>query len=286
MTPYLLAIRPKTLIASVSPVLIGTLIARQGGSFDFFVFLCTLLTGMGIQISTNLANDLFDFLKGADTEHRKGPIRVTQSGLMSIAQVKWSTAATMAFTALLGSFLVIKGGLVIALLLALALVLALAYTAGPFPLAYLGIAEIFILIFFGPVATGSAAYLQTGALEATPFFAGFAPGMLSCSLLVINNLRDIAEDKEAKKKTLVARFGSRFGKWEFAFFAIASCLVPLLSFDGNPLHLLPCLCLIPAAFLAKRVFQTQDPYEYNPLLGKTGALLTLYTLTFFLSTYL
>ncbi len=277
-----MATRPKTLIASLSPICIGTAMAYAGGSFHFWVFLFTLLTGLGIQISTNFANDLFDYLKGADTKQRKGPIRVTASGLMKVAEMKWATFFLISVTALFGSILVIRGGLLIAILIAFALLLSLAYTAGPFPLAYLGLAEFFILIFFGPVASGFTYYLQTSSLAPWPFFAGIAPGLISCSLLIINNLRDIDEDRQANKKTLVVRFGTRFGKWEYTLALLIACLIPLF-FINKPLVLLTLICLAPAHLLSRAVFQNTDPYAYNPLLGKTGQLLTLYTFIFSLS---
>lgn len=274
------AARPKTLIASVSPILIGSAIAFPSGTFKVWVFLFTLLTGLGIQISTNYINDLFDFLKGADTKNRKGPVRVTQSGLVSISQMKKACLFLALFTCICGLSLIFRGGITIALLLAFAVVLAYAYTAGPFPLAYLGLAEIFILIFFGPVATGGTYYLQTLQWSAVPFLAGLSPGLISCSLLVINNLRDIEEDRKAKKKTLVARFGKSFGKAEYSTSLILACIIPLALFPQK-LFLLPLLiCLIPSSLLIILVSKVNEAKSYNPLLGKTGNLLFLYTFIF------
>ncbi len=278
MKTFLIACRPKTLIASISPICIGTALAVSEKSFNFWIFFLTLLTGMGIQISTNFVNDLFDFLKGADTSNRKGPIRVTSSGLMSVAAVKKMTIFMMALTTIFGSILAIHGGLLIGCLLPLALLLAFGYTAGPFPLAYLGIAEFFIFLFFGPIASGMTYYLQTHTISKVAFAAGMAPGLFSCSILIINNLRDIAEDKQAKKKTLVVRFGSSFGKWEYCFAIVLACLTPLLTFGRNPLVFLSILTIIPGFLLIKAIFQNTNPREYNPLFGKSGKILTLYTI--------
>lgn len=276
----IIASRPKTLIASLSPMCMGTAMALSEHKFSFWVFLLTFLTGLGIQISTNFANDLFDFLKGADTSERKGPIRVTQSGLMSISQVKLATFCIMGATALCGTLLILRGGMIIGLLVALALLLAVGYTTGPFPLAYLGIAEIFILIFFGPIATGFTHYLQTLSFSGKAFLAGISPGLISCSLLVVNNLRDIAEDKTAKKKTLVARFGTRFGKMEYAAALIIACTLPLFLVQRHQTLLLTLICFAPASILIQSVWKNENPYAYNPLLGKTGKLLTLFTFIF------
>ena len=279
MKNLILAARPKTLIASVSPVCIGTSIAIKNGHFTFWVFFFTLLAGIGIQITTNFFNDLYDYLKGADTPNRKGPVRVTQAGLMTVSEVKKATLTIMSFTALCSTVLIFRGGILIALLAALALVIAYAYTAGPYPLAYLGLAEIFILVFFGPVATGMTTYLQTQTFSLTPFLAGFGPGLISCSLLIVNNLRDIDEDRVASKKTLVARFGTHFGKWEYAAALGLATLLPLF-FKGARLA---SLSAIPAFLLIRAIFQNDDPYRYNLLLGKTGQFLTLYTFLLTLS---
>ena len=280
---WALAARPKTLIASLSPILIGTTVAWKDGSLSPWVFLFTLLTGLGIQVSTNFINDLYDFLKGADTSARKGPVRVTQSGLMSVAEVKKATLCLVGLTALCGSLLIARGGLVIALLLPLALLFAYAYTAGPYPLAYLGLAEIFVLIFFGPVAAGCTYYLQTLTWSLLPFLFGLSPGLISCSLLVVNNLRDVTEDIDAKKKTLVARFGIRFGKIEYGLALFLACFLPFLFAPKPPLLLPLLICIAPAYSLALAVARNDDPFAYNPLLGKTGKFLSLYTFIFCLA---
>lgn len=277
MKNILLSFRPKTLIAAAAPICIGTAMAAAAGHFHLWVLLFTLLTGLGVQISTNVANDLFDFLKGADTSARKGPVRVTASGLMSVPQVKRLTFAVMASTALCGSILVYRGGWVIASLVALALVCALAYTAGPFSLAYLGLSEFFVLIFFGPVATGCTYYLQTLQLSSQAFIAGLAPGLFSCAILIINHLRDVEEDRIAGRKNLICRFGTPFGKVEYVTCLFAALAIPFCVKEKN---LLCSLCILPAGFLAWAVIKNQNPSSYSPLLGKTGTLLLLYTTIF------
>lgn len=286
MKNFIIAARPKTLIASMSPICIGTVMAFASGSFHLWVLIFTLLTGLGIQISTNMVNDLFDHIKGADNASRKGPTRVTASGLMTVLQVQQMTFAVMAFTAVCGSVLVLRGGWVIGILVALALVFALAYTAGPYPLAYLGIAEFFVLIFFGPVATGCTYYLQTLQLDQGAFIAGLAPGLLSCAILVIQNLRDVEEDRKAGRKNLICRFGTKLGKWEFALAIFSAFLIPFWFQEKHLLILLCSLCLIPAMLLVRAVVKNQDPYAYTPLFGKTGKLLLFYTILFSIGTFL
>lgn len=285
ISDWMKATRPKTLIASVSPILIGTAMAIGKGEFHLWVFFFTLLTGLGIQISTNVINDLYDFLKGADTTSRKGPLRITQAGLgiLSLQEVKKATLALVSFTAISGSILIFRGGILIACLVLLALLLAFAYTAGPFPLSYLGIAEIFILVFFGPVATGATYYLQTLTFSLSACIAGLAPGLLSCAILAMQNLRDIEEDRVAKKKTLVVRLGTSFGKGESLFAILTACLVPLFFYKEHPFVLTTTLCLLPAAFLLFAIGKVKDPHAYIPLFNRTGKLLSLYTFIFCLS---
>lgn len=280
MKNFVLASRPKTLIAALSPIWIGTIMAYAQGCFNFWIFFFTLLTGLGIQISTNMANDLFDYLKGADTPSRKGPVRVTASGLMSVVQVKKMTLMVMTFTALASTVLIYRGGIIICALVLLALLLSVAYTAGPFPLAYLGISELFVLIFFGPVATGCTHYLQTQLFEPAPFIAGLSPGLLSCAILIINNLRDVEEDRRAGRKNMICRFGTGFGKWEFGICVLGAMLIPLTFYHEHLTVPLCAPCLFPAVLLTRAVATAHVPSDYNELFGKTGKLLGFYTIFF------
>ncbi len=274
------AARPKTLIAAISPVFIGSFLAFLAGSFSLTTALCTLGAALGVQISTNLANDLFDFLKGADTAERKGPRRMTQSGLISPKQMKWGLICLMAISALLGSYLVLLGGVPLATLLIFSLLFAVIYTGGPYPLAYLGLGEIFVFLFFGPIATLGTFYLQTGATSLSVFLAGIGPGLLSTALLVINNLRDLKEDMKSGKKTLPVRFGMRFGKMEYTLLLLLAPL-SLLFIAPFPKSLFILLLFLPEAPLLYSVWQREE--SHGLLLEKTGQLLLVYTLLFFLS---
>lgn len=274
------AARPKTLIAAISPVFIGSFLAFLAGSFSLLTALCTLGAALGVQISTNFANDLFDFLKGADTAERKGPRRMTQSGLISPHQMKWGLICLMAISALLGSYLVLLGGVPLATLLIFSLLFAVIYTGGPYPLAYLGLGEIFVFLFFGPIATLGTFYLQTGATSWAVFLAGIGPGLLSTALLVINNLRDLKEDMKSGKKTLPVRFGMRFGKMEYTLLLLLAPL-SLLFIAPFPKSLFILLLFLPEAPLLYSVWQREE--SHGLLLEKTGQLLLVYTLLFFLS---
>jgi 1,4-dihydroxy-2-naphthoate octaprenyltransferase len=277
---WTIAIRPKTLIASVSPVLIATTLAIKKGNFDWFIFLCTLCTALGIQITTNLANDYFDCLKGADTYQRKGFIRVTQAGLVSYKTMRLAVVISMLLTLLSGFYLIIIGKLIIACLLITSLCLSILYTAGPYPLAYLGLGDLFVCIFFGPVAVSGAYYLQMGSLSLEALFAGIAPGAISTAILAVNNTRDIEEDRLANKKTLAVRFGKSFGKAEYLFCLSLAFGSVFFFYETHPFTLCTLLCLLPAAMLIKTIFSYKNPLELNPLLIKTGQLLCLFTALF------
>lgn len=263
---WIQASRPKTLIISVAPVVIGTFLALP--KFQMATFLFTLLAALLIQAGTNLANDYFDFLKGADTKERKGPVRVMQAELVTPDAMRKAVFLTFSAAAICSSYLVLQGGFGIALLSTLSILLGLGYTAGPWPLAYLGLGDLFVLIFFGPVATAGTCYLQTGSIEPEAIGVGFGCGLIATAVLTVNNLRDVEEDQKAGKKTLCVRFGKTFGKWEYTLALILAAALPCLW--G---HFLSLALLIPAIPLIKKVW---DEEELNPLLGKTALLLLPY----------
>lgn len=275
---WVLAARPKTLFAVVCPILVGTTMALSSGHFHPIIFLFTLLTGLGIQISTNFCNDYFDFIKGADTKERKGPLRITQSGLVSLSTMKKACAASLILTALFGLVLLWHGGVVIAILLTLSLLLAVGYTAGPYPLAYKGLGDIFVFVFFGPIACLSCYYLQTKELSLPCNIAGIALGSLSTAILAVNNIRDMEEDQKSGKRTLAVRFGIVFGKTEYITLLLIPSVVSCILSSSKPFALLSLVYLLPASKIARMVVSTADASELNRCLGKTGAILFLYTI--------
>jgi 1,4-dihydroxy-2-naphthoate octaprenyltransferase len=264
----------------ICPVLVGTTIAFSLGHFNPWIFVFTLLTGVAIQISTNFCNDYFDYIKGADTKQRKGPLRVTQSGLIPESTMKRACAVSLITTALLGIVLVWHGGWLIALLVAISLVLAVGYTAGPVPLAYKGLGDLFVFIAFGPVACLGCYYLQTSDISFECNVAGLALGALSTAILAVNNIRDIEEDEKSGKRTLVVRFGIIFGKMEYAIMLFIPSIISLALSAQRPLLTLSLLYLIPAGIVIKNVIYNTNPSKLNSYLGKTGALLFVYTALF------
>src|SRR5882757_1075563 len=208
MKTWLIAARPKTLAASVTPVLAGTALAfRDLATMHWQPFVFALLGAVFIQIGTNYVNDALDFRKGADTHTRLGPLRVTAAGLLSAEAVLRGAYVCFFLAALCGIPLILLGGWPIAAIGIASIAAAYAYTGGPYPLAYHGLGELFVMIFFGFVAVGGSYYVQTVKFDVRALLAGFAVGCLAVALLAINNLRDVNSDRTSNKRTLAVRFG-------------------------------------------------------------------------------
>src|SRR5205085_3166834 len=204
---------PKTLAAAVVPVLVGTALAvNEHAPLHWPAFLCALGGALFIQIGTNLVNDALDFKRGADTHERLGPLRVTQAGLLSANAVLAGAYVCFGLAALCGVPLIIRGGWPIVVIGVVSIVAAYAYTGGPYPLAYHGLGEVFVLIFFGLTAVAGSYYVQRLIIDLMVLVAGFAVGALAVILLAINNLRDIENDRASNKHTLAARFGAEFAR--------------------------------------------------------------------------
>lgn len=277
--------RPKTLIASLSPVLIGGVIAFDQESFPIAVLIACIIFALAVQIGTNFANDYIDFLKGTDTPERKGPRRLVQAGLVSPEKMRKVTFGVFGIAGIAGIYLMLIGGWQIGLLALLAILFGYLYTGGPYPLGYLGLGDLFVLIFFGPVATCGVFYLLTGKISSIAILAGFPPGLLSTAILVMNNLRDYESDKQANKKSLPVRFGMSFGRWEFALCIILGILTPIILFGitgKHPWSLTSVATLGLGIPLVRNVFNSTAPKNLAPLFPKVGKLLTLYTFLFIL----
>lgn len=282
MSPWFLAIRPKTLPASIAPVVIGAAMAFGDGDFNFLSAFVCLVAALLIQIGTNLANDYFDFKKGADT-NRIGPIRVTQAGLIKPQAVLKATLLTFLLAGLACLYLVHLGGPTIAIIAVAAIVSGFLYTAGKKPLGYLGLGELFVFIFFGPVAVGGTYYIQTLDINWAVTLAGFGPGFLSCAILAINNLRDIEGDRKVGKMTLAVRFGKDFAKNEYLFCMLAAVISPFLVFivteDHNGMLMASFIGLF-AIDIIRRVMTATEPELLNKALGLTGQMLVIYSILF------
>lgn len=275
---WLMAIRTKTLIASLAPVLLGNILAIHTSSFSFLLFCLTLLFGLLVQIGTNFTNDYYDYLKGADTEKRIGPVRVMQARLLKKTTMLKAIFYTFFSTFILGIYLSTIGGIWIFILSLLAITLGFLYTVGPYSLSYLGLGDICVLIFFGPVATAGSYWLQTGSLPFFIFLAGLGPGLFSCAILTVNNLRDYREDLRANKKTLVVRFGPKFGQIEYVVCITCALCIPTILFYMNILNRI-YFANIGIAFLSifhiPKVF-SKDPYVIQKALPLTAGNMLLY----------
>ena len=209
------AARPKTLGAAIAPVLVGTVIGwRFGGQWHPWLAACTLLSCIALQIATNWFTDAIDFVKGSDTAERLGPRRITASGVVTAKQVLTAACWMLAIATALSVPLILARGWPILAIGIPSLYFCYGYTGGPAPLAYRGLGELFVILFFGLVAVTGSAFVQSGQWHFEALIAGVQIGCLSTVLIAINNLRDVAEDTKSGKKTLAVRFGRTFAKWE------------------------------------------------------------------------
>lgn len=280
---WMMAARPKTLWAAVSPVLLGIAFAVEAGAFFAPAALCALLAAVLIQIGTNLSNDYHDFAKGADTDTRKGPVRVTQAGLIEPDAVRRAAVLTFLLAFLVGLYLVWRGGWPILVVGLASILFGVLYTAGRYSLAYLGIADLFVLIFFGPVAVAGTVYVQALSLDGLYVVAGVGPGLLSMAILLVNNIRDVDEDRQAGKRTLVVRLGRGFGVGLYAACIILSCVIVILTVVMEPGHAWALAALVAAPIglrNVKKLRTSHDPAVLNPILGATARLLLLYCVLF------
>jgi 1,4-dihydroxy-2-naphthoate octaprenyltransferase len=274
MNPWILAARPRTLGAAVVPVVAGAALAVGAGSFDPLAALLIIACAVLIQIATNYFNDAIDHAKGADTAERLGPTRVTSSGMLAPRTVMRGGTVCLATAAALSIPLVLHGGWPILIIGILSLFFAYAYTGGPFPLAYLGLGEIFVVLFFGVIAVAGTFYLNTLAWSAEALLAGLQIGLHSSVLLAVNNLRDIESDRAANKRTLAARLGLTLARRENAVLVMAPFVLGLAWLPLGYLwaFLLPLLTLPHAWWLTRACLEAQPDRSVNQLLAQAAAL--------------
>ena len=274
MNPWILAARPRTLGAAVVPVLAGCALAFSAGGFDPLASVLALTCAILIQIATNYFNDAIDHIKGADTSDRLGPIRATSAGLITPHAMMTGGAVCLIIATLLAIPLVLHGGWPILALGIVSLFLAYAYTGGPFPLAYLGLGEIFVVLFFGVFAVAGTFFLNTLEWSVAAVLAGLQIGLHSSVLLAVNNLRDLETDRAANKRTLAARFGLTFARRENAALVIAPFVLGILWLPLGFFwaFLLPLMTLPLAWWLARACLAALPARETNQLLAQAAAL--------------
>ena len=274
MNRWVLASRPETLTAAISPVLVGVSLSIHVGEFRPFIAFMTLLAAVLIQIGANFANDVYDFLMGSDREDRLGPTRATQSGLISPGDMKKGMWLVFLLAICVGFYLASIGGWPIVGIGLASIVSAIAYTGGPYPLGYHGWGDIFVFVFFGIIAVSGTYYLQTGTVTNESILLGISLGALSTAILIVNNLRDADTDIKSGKRTLAVRLGKQFVKIEYIVMMVVAFAIPLyiLQFwDGFTLYLI--LFLLPISFRLIQSLYTETGESLNLVLSNTAEFL-------------
>ena len=276
---WLLAIRPKTLPAAGAGVVIGSALAFYDGAFSFYPALAALIGALLLQIGSNLANDVFDYLRGAESKERLGPLRVTQAGLLTPKEVQVGMWIIFTLAALIGIYLFIVAGLPILLIGLTAILAAIAYTG---PISDKGLGDIFVFLYFGVAAVVGTYYVQTLTTSLAAWWMSVPTGLLIVNILVVNNLRDIDVDKAANKITTAVRMGIPATRKEYALLlSISYLILPTLAW----VSIIPALTLvvwfsIPFAWKVTRVVQTEAGRPLNAALAGTGKVALIYSLLF------
>ena len=283
-----IAIRPKTLSASIAPVLVGSAIAFNSSQFNLRIFFLTIFSAIFIQIGTNFANDVYDFINGADNDERVGPTRAVQANLISVNVMKYLTIIAFSLSIICGLPLVIKGGYPILLIGILSIISGYAYTGGPYPLGYNGWGDIFVFIFFGPIAVCGTFFLQLGYVSIESIVSGIIMGCLSVTLLCINNIRDVDTDRNVGKRTIAVRFGVMFVKYLFiSLFLICYLLLGYLSFNLNYInknvYFLLLIITLPLCLKLNFDIFKLKLYSLNRLLSNVSVFIIVFSLLFILS---
>ena len=278
---WLVASRPRTLPAAVAPVLVGTSLAGTEGTFKPLRFVCALIGSIFIQIGTNLANDYSDARRGADTEDRLGPVRVTAGGLMPPRNVLIGTYVAFGVAVAAGAYLIAVAGWQLLLVGAASIAAGVLYTGGPRPYGYEGLGELFVFLFFGVVAVAGSYFVQVEKLEWEAFALSVPVGVLASAILVVNNVRDVDTDRRAGKRTLAVKLGRGGARNLFdAMLAVAFAAPIAIAASGalTAWVLLPLLSA-PLAIPLRRTVRTRtDGPSLNGALAGTGRLLAVYSL--------
>jgi 1,4-dihydroxy-2-naphthoate polyprenyltransferase len=274
---WLMAARPRTLPAAVAPVLVGTALAATEGTFKVLTFVAAMLGALFIQIGTNLSNDYSDARRGADTEDRLGPVRVTAGGLVPPRQVLVATYVAFGLAVLVGAYLIATAGWELLLIGVASILAGVLYTGGPRPYGYEGLGEVFVFLFFGVVAVSGSYFAQVEQFTWEAFVLAVPVGLLASAILVVNNVRDLETDRRAGKRTLAVRLGrsrarTLYGLMVYGAFACAP-LPWLLGSDGLSAWLLLPLLVLPLAVPVVRTVRNRtDGRSLNGALARTGML--------------
>lgn len=280
---WLSASRPKTLAAAVVPVIVGASIAWYDQLFRIDTTAVALFCAFAIQIGTNFANDYFDFIKGADTDERLGFERATASGLIKPETMKYATILTMLTAFIAGLYLVWIGGWIVLAIGLSSLLFGVLYTGGPYPLGYNGLGDIFVFIFFGFIAVMGTYFVNTLQWSSLSAWASIPVGALCVNILVVNNLRDIVQDRIANKRTLGVLFGEQALLSEYVAMLVLSYLSLAIIYFLYPVSywiFLPLLSLPEAIRLNYLIFNNKDKRTLNDTLGHTARLMFIFGVLF------
>ena len=280
---WLSAARPKTLAAAIVPVLVGASIAWYHQLFRADTTAVALFCAFAIQIGTNFANDYFDFVKGADTDDRLGFERATASGLIKPETMKLATICTMLTAFIAGLYLVWVGGWIVLVIGIASLLFGVLYTGGPYPLGYNGLGDIFVFIFFGFVAVMGTYYVNALQWTTLSAWASVPVGALCVNILVVNNLRDIGQDRIANKRTLGVLFGEQALRLEYISMLGLSFLSLVILFFAYPVTywiFLPLLSLPEAYRLNHLIWNNKDKRTLNETLGHTARYMFIFGVLF------
>jgi len=280
---WLTAARPRTLWAAVSPVIVGSSIALRDHAFHGPSALAALLGAILIQIGTNLANDLFDHLHGADDNERVGPLRVTQAGWVTRRQITIAMVTVFALAILVGVYLVMRGGWPIVAIGLTSIAAAIFYTGGPKPYGYHGWGDLFTFVFFGPVAVVGSYYVQALSTTSVAWMGGVAMGALVTSILVVNNARDRQTDLRAGKRTMAVRLGPNGSAWEYLLLLMTAAIVPVVLVVGNEAPwtvLASSIAILSARPTVSMLYRAPTPPQFNTALAATARLTLWYALAF------
>ena len=279
---WVMAARPRTLPAAASSVVAGTALAWRDGSFLLGPALAALVIAVLLQVGSNLANDVYDDERGADTPDRLGPTRVTQAGLLTRSQVKRGMAVVFGVAFLLGVYLTFVRGWLVLVVGAACIVAAIAYTGGPWPLGYHGLGEVFVFLFFGVAAVVGTYWVQTGSAAPVAWVVSIPMGLLITAIIVVNNLRDIEQDRAVGKRTLSVRMGVNATKIEYLACVIGAYVVIAVAAAVGLMSPWTLLVLgsVPVAWVASRVVLTQTGRALNGALARTGQLAFAFAVLF------
>jgi 1,4-dihydroxy-2-naphthoate octaprenyltransferase len=274
---WLMAARPRTLPAAVAPVLVGTALAATEGTFKVLTFIAAMLGAVFIQIGTNLSNDYSDARRGADTEDRLGPVRVTAGGLVPPRQVLVATYVAFGLAVAAGAYLIATAGWELLLVGAASILAGVLYTGGPRPYGYEGLGEVFVFLFFGLVAVTGSYFAQVAELAWEAFVLAVPVGLIASAILVVNNVRDLETDRRAGKRTLAVRLGRPRTRVLYAamvYLAFLCAPLPwLLGSDELSAWLLLAWAALPLAVPVVRIVRTRaDGPSLNGALARTGML--------------